>query len=64
MDWAQGEANIPFPLTIKLRDTGRYGFLLPPEQILPTSEEIWAFHKAVADIVMDRYTRNQNGAGF
>lgn len=25
--------------TIELRDTGRYGFLLPPDQIIPTSEE-------------------------
>ena len=55
MDWALGGANIPISLTIELRDTGRHGFLLPPEQIIPTSEEIWAFHKTVADIVVERY---------
>ena len=28
--------------TIELRDTGRYGFLLPEDQILPTQQESWA----------------------
>ncbi len=27
---------------IELRDRGHYGFLLPPDQILPTAEEAWA----------------------
>ena len=31
--------------SIELRDTGLYGFILPPEQIIPTAEETWAFHK-------------------
>ena len=31
--------------SIELRDTGLYGFILPPEQIIPTAEEAWAFHK-------------------
>jgi hypothetical protein len=29
-------------MTVELRDTGDYGFILPPEQIKPTSEEMWA----------------------
>ena len=33
--------------SIELRDTGLYGFILPPEQIIPTAEEAWAFHKVV-----------------
>jgi hypothetical protein len=32
-------------LSIELRDTGSYGFLLPPSKIIPTAEETWAFHK-------------------
>ena len=31
--------------SIELRDTGLYGFILPPDQIIPTAEESWAFHK-------------------
>ncbi|MCK4342055.1 MAG: hypothetical protein KAY37_10070 [Phycisphaerae bacterium] len=38
VDWAYADAGC-FAFTIELRDTGQYGFLLPPEQILPTCEE-------------------------
>ena len=37
-DWTYDETGI-FAFTIELRDTGYYGFILPPEQILPTCEE-------------------------
>lgn len=33
--------------TVELRDKGRYGFVLPPAQILPTCEENWAAIKAL-----------------
>ena len=37
--------------TLELRDTGAYGFVLPPEQIVPTATETWnglkAFVKAI-----------------
>lgn len=38
-EWAYGFKNIPIPYTIELRDKGKYGFLLPPEQILETAYE-------------------------
>jgi murein tripeptide amidase MpaA len=38
VDWTYADTNA-FPFTIELRDTGYYGFLLPPAQILPTCEE-------------------------
>ena len=47
IDWAHGEAGIFFATTMELRDTGAYGFLLPPQQIIPTAEETWAFHTTV-----------------
>ncbi|MEE8142206.1 MAG: M14 metallopeptidase family protein, partial [Planctomycetota bacterium] len=40
-DWSYGELGVP-GLTYELRDQGQFGFLLPPEQIIPTCEEIWA----------------------
>lgn len=34
------QANVSFPFAIELRDTGKYGFLLPAEQIIPSGEEM------------------------
>ena len=53
-DWALGGAHIPYSYSVELRDTGRHGFLLPRDQILPTAQEIWAFHQAVATYIMDQ----------
>ena len=33
--------GIKYDWLLELRDDGEYGFLLPPEQILPTDEEVW-----------------------
>jgi len=47
VDWAKGEAGIKYSISMELRDTGEYAFLLPPEQIIPTAEETWAFHQTI-----------------
>jgi len=39
VDYAKGEHDTTLAYTFELRDTGRYGFLLPPEQIIPSSLE-------------------------
>ena len=39
-DFARGVPQIPFVYTIELRDTS--SFVLPPTEIIPTGEEIWA----------------------
>ncbi|KAG5343655.1 CBPA1 carboxypeptidase, partial [Acromyrmex heyeri] len=39
MDWVKGTYGTPITYTYELRDTGRYGFLLPADQIIPTGEE-------------------------
>lgn len=47
-DWAKGEGGFKYVYTAELRDTGRYGFLLPAEQIVPTATETWAGFQVVA----------------
>lgn len=41
-DWTYGTANITFSYGVELRDTGKYGFLLPDNQIIPSGEETLA----------------------
>lgn len=41
-DWAKGVAKIKYAYTIELRDTGRYGFILPANFIDPTAQEALA----------------------
>merc|ERR1712013_917852 len=48
LDWTLGELGIPCSYAMELRDTGAYGFILPPDQIIPSGEEVWAFHMTVA----------------
>ena len=40
-DWAAGVAHVPYVYTVELRDRGKHGFLLPPDQILETGVETW-----------------------
>ena len=39
LDWAWDDAGV-YAFTYELRDTGNFGFILPPEQIIPSGEEI------------------------
>jgi len=41
VDYFLETTGISCPFAAELRDTGRYGFLLPPEQIQPTAEEMY-----------------------
>ena len=53
-DWVKGVAGVKYSYTLELRDTGRYGFLLPQSQIIPSGEEVWASVVAIADELMER----------
>jgi murein tripeptide amidase MpaA len=47
-DYTYGVANVLFSYGVELRDTGRYGFTLPANQIVPSGEETFAGVKALA----------------
>ncbi|POI33255.1 hypothetical protein CIB84_002992 [Bambusicola thoracicus] len=48
VDWAY-ENGVKYSYTFELRDMGRYGFLLPSSQIIPTATETWP---ALLDILV------------
>ena len=55
LDWVLGVAEIPYMYTIELRDTGDFGVLLPPSEIIPNAREVWAFHLVVADKIIEEF---------
>jgi len=48
-DWTYGSLGVKYSFSVELRDTGRYGFLLPPDQIIPTGEETFEGLKALVN---------------
>ncbi|NXY76077.1 CBPA1 Carboxypeptidase, partial [Glareola pratincola] len=48
IDWTY-DNGVKYSFTFELRDTGRYGFLLPSTQIIPTATETWP---ALLDIMV------------
>ncbi|KAF1671170.1 CBPB1 Carboxypeptidase, partial [Pygoscelis papua] len=51
-DWAYDQ-GIKYSFTFELRDTGRYGFVLPESQIKPTCEETLLAVKYIANYVLE-----------
>ncbi|XP_028650472.1 carboxypeptidase A2-like [Erpetoichthys calabaricus] len=52
IDWTY-DNGIKYSFAFELRDTGRYGFLLPANQIIPTAEETWLGLKSIMEYVYD-----------
>ncbi|XP_048015003.1 carboxypeptidase A1-like [Megalobrama amblycephala] len=52
IDWTYNQ-GIKYSYTFELRDTGRFGFVLPANQIIPTAEETW-----LALMVIMEHTKN------
>ncbi|XP_062579516.1 carboxypeptidase B-like [Saccostrea cucullata] len=52
-DWTYGAAKIKYSYGVELRDTGKYGFLLPPEEIIPSGKETLEALIALANYVVN-----------
>ncbi|XP_047453381.1 carboxypeptidase A4 [Mugil cephalus] len=52
IDWSYDQ-GIKYSFAFELRDTGRYGFILPSEQIIPTASETWLALKHIMEHVRD-----------
>merc|ERR1712013_860671 len=50
-DWYKS-IGMRYVFTTEPRDTGYYGFVLPPEQIIPSGEEMWAGFETVVNKVL------------
>ena len=48
VDWTYDTAKMLYSYAVELRDQGQYGFLLPPEQIIPSGLETFEALKALA----------------
>ncbi|XP_068579908.1 carboxypeptidase A4 [Cebidichthys violaceus] len=52
IDWSYN-LGIKYSFAFELRDTGRYGFILPANQIVPTASETWLALKHIVEYVRD-----------
>jgi hypothetical protein len=52
-DWARGAMRIKYSYTVELRDSGRYGFILPAKYIDITGQESMALVDVVAKAVSE-----------
>ena len=65
-DWAFGEVKIPYAMCMELPprcDQDDYdcmiaGFNNPKERIVPTAQEVWAFHETVANELIKEFSSN------
>jgi len=54
LDWAYAKGKFQFTYTIRLRDTGNHGFLLPQHDIVPSGEEMFAVAKSLGGFILER----------
>ncbi|KAF9920542.1 Carboxypeptidase A4 [Linnemannia zychae] len=54
LDWTYAEGGVKYSYAVELRDTGRHGFLLPEDEILPSGEETLAAVVHLANFIRKR----------
>jgi murein tripeptide amidase MpaA len=52
-DYTYGECGVKYSYGVELRDTGEFGFLLPPQEIIPSGEEIFAVVVTMANYIKE-----------
>ncbi|KAG9082605.1 putative metallocarboxypeptidase ecm14, partial [Ceratobasidium sp. 370] len=53
IDWMYGDAKVKYSYSLMLRDTGTYGFMLPPRWIQPVGEETAAAVQSLVKFIGD-----------
>lgn len=56
VDYIYAKTTAWAAIAIEGRDTGRHGFILPPDQIIPQGEEIWMLFRQMAKAVQTEWT--------
>ncbi|KAG0309255.1 Carboxypeptidase A4 [Dissophora globulifera] len=54
LDWTYAEGNVKYSYAVELRDTGKHGFMLPEEEILPSGQETFAGFLHLANFIRKR----------
>ncbi|ORY95991.1 hypothetical protein BCR41DRAFT_239215 [Lobosporangium transversale] len=54
IDWTYAKGQVKYSYGVELRDTGRYGFLLPETEIIPSGEETFAAVMSLASFIRKR----------
>ena len=63
-DWVAAQEKTKYIFTVELRDRGKYGFLLPEDQVLETGRELWSGVKVIAQQVLYEKTNSASRSGI
>ncbi|KAI8581435.1 hypothetical protein K450DRAFT_233083 [Umbelopsis ramanniana AG] len=61
IEWSYTKQHVKYSYEIQLRDTGSYGFLLPPSEILPSGEEMLSAIQNLALFIRSRDGKGKKG---
>ncbi|RUS14000.1 hypothetical protein BC937DRAFT_94488 [Endogone sp. FLAS-F59071] len=54
VDWVYARSGVKYSFAVELRDKGEYGFVLPPEQIIPSGEEVLEAVLTLVEYIVER----------